>query len=337
MYLIKCRNTHDRYSTTVDITTVPIRRRAIIKMLQKVFKLVIFLRFVLSLQIFLRFVLSLQIFLRFVLSLQIFLRHNPLLNHPLISNGDNSPGGVSPFKQYLNIPGLLDNIRTSIIRRFGAVSLTSRDESAPGLAAVRAPRDVIRPTALLCVYVSTNCYKETPAILCVYVSTNCHKETPALPCVYVSTNCYKETPAIPCVYVSTNCYKETPALPCVYVSTNCYKETPDIPCVYVSTNCYKETPALLCVYVSTNCYKEKSAPYLQMGYANLKQKTAGIHLRQFSRAYVIDDGNSRMAFVSADVGMIPHGIRKQVSYPQADNVSASMLAIRKQIIYLLVR
>nr|CAD7598358.1 unnamed protein product [Timema genevievae] len=87
----------------------------------------------------------------------------------------------------------------------------------------------------------------------------------------------------------------------------------------VSTNCCKETPALLCVYVSTNCYKDTSAPYLQMGYANLKQKTAGIHLRQFSRAYVIDDGDSRMAFVSADVGMIPHGIRKQVSYPQADN------------------
>nr|CAD7453802.1 unnamed protein product [Timema tahoe] len=59
-----------------------------------------------------------------------------------------------------------------------------------------------------------------------------------------------------------------------------------------------------------------------MGYANLKQKTAGIHLRQFSRAYVIDDGDSRMAFVSADVGMIPHGIRKQVSYPQSYNVSA---------------
>ncbi|XP_063243596.1 neutral ceramidase isoform X2 [Bacillus rossius redtenbacheri] len=49
-----------------------------------------------------------------------------------------------------------------------------------------------------------------------------------------------------------------------------------------------------------------------MGYANPAQKTAGIHLRQFARAFVFDDGSSRLAFVSADCGMISHALKRQV-------------------------
>ncbi|XP_071438789.1 neutral ceramidase [Hetaerina americana] len=49
-----------------------------------------------------------------------------------------------------------------------------------------------------------------------------------------------------------------------------------------------------------------------MGYANLDQKGRGIHLRQFSRAFVIGDGHVRLVFASVDVGMIGHGVREGV-------------------------
>ncbi|XP_059485796.1 neutral ceramidase [Neocloeon triangulifer] len=49
-----------------------------------------------------------------------------------------------------------------------------------------------------------------------------------------------------------------------------------------------------------------------MGYARLEQKGAGIHLRQFSRAFIFDDGESRVVFISVDVAMISYGIRKEV-------------------------
>lgn len=51
----------------------------------------------------------------------------------------------------------------------------------------------------------------------------------------------------------------------------------------------------------------------QMGYAKLGQKGTGIHLRQFSRAFIIDDGKQRLAFVSVDCAMIGNGLRKEVS------------------------
>ncbi|XP_026462838.1 neutral ceramidase-like, partial [Ctenocephalides felis] len=47
-----------------------------------------------------------------------------------------------------------------------------------------------------------------------------------------------------------------------------------------------------------------------MGYANIAQKGTGIHLRQFSRAFVFDDGNSRNVFVSVDAGMIGQALRR---------------------------
>ncbi|XP_022919563.1 neutral ceramidase [Onthophagus taurus] len=49
-----------------------------------------------------------------------------------------------------------------------------------------------------------------------------------------------------------------------------------------------------------------------MGYAQLAQKGAGIHLRQFARAFIIGDGTKRVAFVSVDVGMIGYGLREAV-------------------------
>jgi neutral ceramidase len=50
-----------------------------------------------------------------------------------------------------------------------------------------------------------------------------------------------------------------------------------------------------------------------MGYAKLGQKGTGIHLRQFSRAFIIDDGQHRLVFVSVDCAMIGNGLRKEVS------------------------
>ena len=41
-----------------------------------------------------------------------------------------------------------------------------------------------------------------------------------------------------------------------------------------------------------------------MGYANPAQINNGIHLRLFSRAFIIEDGNTRVVFVSADMGMM---------------------------------
>lgn len=50
-----------------------------------------------------------------------------------------------------------------------------------------------------------------------------------------------------------------------------------------------------------------------MGYANPSQKGGGIHLRQFSRAFIFqDESGHRLAFVSVDCGMIGSGLRKEV-------------------------
>lgn len=49
-----------------------------------------------------------------------------------------------------------------------------------------------------------------------------------------------------------------------------------------------------------------------MGYASLDQKGIGLHLRQFARAYIIDDGKHRVAFVSIDACMISDSIKREV-------------------------
>ncbi|XP_068161996.1 neutral ceramidase [Antennarius striatus] len=49
-----------------------------------------------------------------------------------------------------------------------------------------------------------------------------------------------------------------------------------------------------------------------MGYANPQQTAAGIHTRLYSRAFIIDDGQQRVVFVTADVGMISQRLRLEV-------------------------
>lgn len=51
----------------------------------------------------------------------------------------------------------------------------------------------------------------------------------------------------------------------------------------------------------------------QMGYAKMDQKGNGLHLRTFSRAFIIDDGEERFVFVSVDSAMIGNDIRQEVS------------------------
>lgn len=50
-----------------------------------------------------------------------------------------------------------------------------------------------------------------------------------------------------------------------------------------------------------------------MGYANIKQVGRGLHTRTFARAFVVEDekGN-RVAFVSADCGMMGYGLKREV-------------------------
>ncbi|CAH2241580.1 jg3916 [Pararge aegeria aegeria] len=51
-----------------------------------------------------------------------------------------------------------------------------------------------------------------------------------------------------------------------------------------------------------------------MGYANLEQSGHGIHLRQFSRAFVLEDesNSTRFVFVSVDAAMMGIGVRREV-------------------------
>ncbi|XP_017756757.1 PREDICTED: neutral ceramidase isoform X2 [Eufriesea mexicana] len=49
-----------------------------------------------------------------------------------------------------------------------------------------------------------------------------------------------------------------------------------------------------------------------MGYAKIDQKGSGLHLRTFSRAFIIDDGEERFVFVSVDSAMIGNGVRQSV-------------------------
>ncbi|VVC31571.1 Hypothetical protein CINCED_3A005975 [Cinara cedri] len=55
-----------------------------------------------------------------------------------------------------------------------------------------------------------------------------------------------------------------------------------------------------------------SAGVTFLGYGKMEQRGEGIHLRQFSRAFVIDDSVSRIAFVSIDSAMMGDHIRSDV-------------------------
>ena len=49
-----------------------------------------------------------------------------------------------------------------------------------------------------------------------------------------------------------------------------------------------------------------------MGYANPAQLSAGIHTRQYSRAFIIDDGAKRVVFVSVDCALMDQVIKTEV-------------------------
>ncbi|XP_069668622.1 neutral ceramidase isoform X2 [Periplaneta americana] len=49
-----------------------------------------------------------------------------------------------------------------------------------------------------------------------------------------------------------------------------------------------------------------------MGYGKVDQKGKGLHTRQFSRAFIIDDGKQRLVFVSVDGAMMGTGLRREI-------------------------
>lgn len=51
-----------------------------------------------------------------------------------------------------------------------------------------------------------------------------------------------------------------------------------------------------------------------MGYAELGQTGGGIHLRQFSRAFIFVQGNTRVVLVTAEVQAVGIAVRRGVSY-----------------------
>ena len=55
-----------------------------------------------------------------------------------------------------------------------------------------------------------------------------------------------------------------------------------------------------------------------MGYGKFEQVGKGLHLRQWARSYIIDDGNQILVFVNVDVGMIGDGLRLQVMVSTLD-------------------
>ncbi|EEB18244.1 Neutral ceramidase precursor, putative [Pediculus humanus corporis] len=76
-----------------------------------------------------------------------------------------------------------------------------------------------------------------------------------------------------------------------------------------------------CFLTVTECYRlgvgraDVTGPIAEvtlMGYGKFEQKGSGIHTRQYSKAYVVDDGDNRLVFVNVDVGMMADGVRIQV-------------------------
>lgn len=55
-----------------------------------------------------------------------------------------------------------------------------------------------------------------------------------------------------------------------------------------------------------------TAEVVFMGYAKIDQKGSGLHLRTFSRAFIVDDGEERFVFVSVDSAMMGNDVRRSV-------------------------
>jgi neutral ceramidase len=48
------------------------------------------------------------------------------------------------------------------------------------------------------------------------------------------------------------------------------------------------------------------------GYADLKQRSYGIHTRLFARSYIINHSNKTILFINTDIQSPSHGIREKV-------------------------
>ena len=51
----------------------------------------------------------------------------------------------------------------------------------------------------------------------------------------------------------------------------------------------------------------------QMGYVKQGQNTKGIHIRQYSRAFIFEQNGTRNVFVSADCAMMGQLVKKRVA------------------------
>ncbi|RYZ52094.1 MAG: hypothetical protein EOP07_20155, partial [Proteobacteria bacterium] len=69
-----------------------------------------------------------------------------------------------------------------------------------------------------------------------------------------------------------------------------------------------------------------------MGFADAKQKTAGIHMRLRSRAFIVGDEKNRVVVVSADLGMLFQSIKLKVSERVAMNPELSKFYSAKNIL-----
>jgi neutral ceramidase len=49
-----------------------------------------------------------------------------------------------------------------------------------------------------------------------------------------------------------------------------------------------------------------------MGFAQLNQRGHGIHLRQFSRAFIFEKNGERAVFVSIEAAMTGHAVKREV-------------------------
>ena len=49
-----------------------------------------------------------------------------------------------------------------------------------------------------------------------------------------------------------------------------------------------------------------------MGFAKSSQTTKGIHIRQYSRAFIFEQNDNRNVFVSVDCAMMSQLVKKQV-------------------------
>jgi len=49
-----------------------------------------------------------------------------------------------------------------------------------------------------------------------------------------------------------------------------------------------------------------------MGYANPLQTGRGIHTRLFARTFIVKEGDSRVVFVSIDIGMLDTAVKRRV-------------------------